>query len=115
MNKENTNGATFKEPSVRVTRARARSLGTSGNSLPPIKPPCKQNQKFVARANCKRSASDGNKVSTFTTAGFQHKRRAVLNDVTNVCCGNSNVDSINSSRIQVYYRMRIFVWELSTY
>ncbi|XP_024930290.2 cyclin-A2-1 isoform X1 [Ziziphus jujuba] len=104
MNKENTHAASSKEPSVRITRARAKDLGASGGILPSLKPSFKQNSKRVLRESSKRPASDENKASANATAGFQHKRRAVLKDVTNISCENSNVEDICASEIQLAKR-----------
>ncbi|PON57964.1 Cyclin [Parasponia andersonii] len=96
MNDENTNAADFEEPLARLTRARAKALETSGGMLPPLRP--SQGQKRVLRAKSKRAALDENKASAVATASFQHKRRAVLKDVTNVSCENSNFNIVNASK-----------------
>lgn len=102
MNDENTNAANFEEPAARVTRARAKALGTSGGMLPPLKP--SQGQKRVLRAKSKRAALDENKASAVATgtASFQHKRRAVLKEINNISCGSSNFNIINASKVQVH-------------
>lgn len=91
MNKENTNAAKVEEPTVRITRARAKAFGTSGEVVSSSKPFFKQDLKHGVRANSKRAASDENKGSAIATIGLQHKRRAVLKDVANVICQNSYV------------------------
>lgn len=101
MSKENTLAANSKEPFVRVTRARAKGLGAPGGILPSLKPSFKQNRKHLLRESSKRAASDENKASANATAGFQHKRRAVLKDVTNISCEDSNAEDIYASKIQV--------------
>ncbi|XP_062098584.1 cyclin-A2-2-like [Humulus lupulus] len=98
MNDENTNVANFEESGVRVTRARARALGTSGGVLPPLKP--SQDQKRALRAKSKRANLDENKASMVAPASFQHKRRAVLKDVTNISCENSNFNNISACKVQ---------------
>lgn len=100
MNKENIIAAKFEEPTVRITRARAKALSTSGGILPSSKGLIKQDQKRVLRTNSKRPASDENKPNA-TTAGLQHKRRAVLKDVTNVFCESSYMNCINATKVQV--------------
>lgn len=99
MNKENTNAANFEAPLVRVTRARAKALVTSGGMPPSSKP--LQDQKRVLRVKSKRSALDENGVSAFPTASFQHKRRVVLKDVTNISCENSKVNVIGATKVEV--------------
>lgn len=95
MNKENRNAARVEEPSVRITRARAKAFGTSAEVLSSSQP-VKQGQKRALRANSKKGASEENKASIISTIGLQHKRRAVLKDVT-----NSNVDWTDASQVQV--------------
>lgn len=96
MNKENKNAARVEEPIVRITRARAKAFGISGEVAGPSKPVVKQGQKRALRANSKTGVSDENKASVVSTIGLQHKRRAVLKDVS-----NSNVDWIDASQVQV--------------
>lgn len=96
MNKENRNAARVEEPSVRITRARAKAFGTSAEVLSSSQPVVKQGQKRALRANSKKGASEENKASIISTIGLQHKRRAVLKDVT-----NSNVDWTDASQVQV--------------
>uniref|UniRef100_A0A5B7CC44 Putative cyclin-A2-2-like n=1 Tax=Davidia involucrata TaxID=16924 RepID=A0A5B7CC44_DAVIN len=97
MNKESRTAAKFEEPTVRITRAQAKALGSSGE-FPPSKPFIKQDQKRVLRPNPKRAASDENKPG-ITVACLQHKKRAVLKDVTNIC-DNSYINSINAAKIE---------------
>ncbi|PSS01164.1 Cyclin-A2-2 like [Actinidia chinensis var. chinensis] len=94
MNKENRT-ATFEEPTVRITRARAKGLATSGG-LPPSRPSIRQDQKPILQQNAKRSASDENKSTLSVTARLQHKKRAVLKDVTNILCDNSHATKVQS-------------------
>ncbi|CAK9168457.1 unnamed protein product [Ilex paraguariensis] len=97
--KENGTNATFQQPTVRITRTHAKALGSSGG-LPPLIPSAKQDQKRVFRPNSKRAALDENKAAVNVTAGLQHKKRAVLKDVTNVFCENSYVNFSNATKIQ---------------
>ena len=99
MNKENTNAAHSEEPLLRVTRSRAKALGTYGGMPTSSKP--WQDHKRVLRAKSKRAEADENKTSAATTASFQHKRRAVLKDVTNISCENAHADVNYASEIQV--------------
>ncbi|CAN6854127.1 unnamed protein product [Brassica oleracea] len=77
-NKETISTAKTRQGNVRVTRSRAKALGTS---ISPSKPVFKQQPKLK-----KRMASDDTRVC-------QHKRRAVLKDVTNTlaCLDGNNV------------------------
>ncbi|KAL2897718.1 Cyclin-A2-2 [Bienertia sinuspersici] len=79
MNKENLSETKVEEPALRVTRARAKALGTSGKVIQ--KPP-RPDQSRVLRVNSKRLASDENK-STAPSSNVHKKRRATLTDVTN--------------------------------
>lgn len=109
MDKENTTAAKVEKPTVRITRARSKALGLSGGIFPSSKPSFKQDQKHVLRSKFKRAASDENKASMAAPAGTQHKRRAVLEDVTNILCENSLMNRIHSSKIQV--RICDLIWE----
>lgn len=100
MNKENTIAAKVEEPTSRITRARAKALGASGGIFPSSKTTFKPDQKRVHRVNSKRAASDENKASLAAISGIQHKRRAVLKDVTNIS-ENSHGNCSNSANIQV--------------
>ena len=100
MKKENKTAAKVEEPTARITRARAKALGSSGGIFPSSKPSFKQDQKHVLCSKFKRAASDENKASTGAPAGIQQKRRAVLEDVTNVLCENSHIN-IHPTKIQV--------------
>lgn len=99
MNKENTNAANTEEPLLRVTRSRAKTLGTYGGMPASLKP--LQDQKRVLRAKSKRAEADESRTSAATTASFQQKRRAVLKDVTNISCENAHVNVNDASEIQV--------------
>ncbi|KAF7830233.1 cyclin-A2-2-like isoform X1 [Senna tora] len=99
MNRESTIGAKDEERPVRITRARARALGSLGGIPPASRPSFKPEQRPILGANSKRAASDENKTSLVTDAGLLHKRRAVLTDVTNVSQKSCN-KYINGSRIQ---------------
>ena len=92
MNNENRT-ATFQEPTIRITQARAKGLATSGG-LPPLRPSIRLDQKPIPQQNSKRLASDQNKSTFSLTARLQHKKRAVLKDVTNILCDNSHAAKV---------------------
>ncbi|XP_057521510.1 cyclin-A2-2-like [Amaranthus tricolor] len=94
MNKENKVATKVEEPTLRITRARAKALGTSGRLIQ--KPPRPEQSRVVGETS-KRSASDENK-STTQASGLQKKRRATLTDVTNVLCEKSYARCINGGR-----------------
>lgn len=105
MNKENIMATNSEQSNVRITRARAKSLGTLGG-LPPLKPLVEKDQKKVAQLVSKRAVTDGNKATVGDTACTQRRKRAVLQDVTNVCCKKSN---IKGSRVQVIISLDIII------
>ncbi|XP_038695641.1 cyclin-A2-2-like isoform X2 [Tripterygium wilfordii] len=100
MSKENESVTKFEEPNARITRARAKALGTSSGIFPSLKSSFKQDENRVLRANSKRAASDENKNSMSGTHGLQHKRRAVLKDVTNIIDEDMNIDGTNATKVQ---------------
>ncbi|CAN4097917.1 unnamed protein product [Withania somnifera] len=99
-----TGSSNLKVPTIRITRARAKALGSSGG-LPPLHPSVMQDKKqgqVTQGIKSKRPASDENKPVTSSSASSQqHKRRAVLRDVTNVLCENPYMNCINGSKFQV--------------
>ncbi|XP_077211719.1 cyclin-A2-1-like isoform X2 [Tasmannia lanceolata] len=98
--KENRLIAGNGEPTARITRAQAASCCSTGGMLPLKPSSMKQDQKRVLRRNSKRAASDENNNTVPATASFQHKRRAKLIDVTNVCGENSYKNCINAAKKQ---------------
>ncbi|KAL9233909.1 hypothetical protein vseg_008843 [Gypsophila vaccaria] len=82
MNKENTTTVKAVEPPLRITRARAKALGTTGGNVQ--KPPRLESNR-LHRANLKRPASDEEN-QTAPPASLQKKRRTILADVSNVLC-----------------------------
>ncbi|KAK6140985.1 hypothetical protein DH2020_025276 [Rehmannia glutinosa] len=96
MNDENRS-SNLREPTVRITRARAKALSSS-SGLPPLYPSSKPDGKQVLRANMKRAASDDNKQAATSAACPQHKKRAVLKDLTNITCENLYINCINAAR-----------------
>ncbi|KAJ4828251.1 hypothetical protein Tsubulata_012057 [Turnera subulata] len=97
MNKENTTTAKHEEPTARITRSRAKAMGISGRTLPPLKPSFKQDQKLALRAKTKRAASDENKTAVTAIAGLKHKRRAALKDVSNSIGDNPYINYIDAA------------------
>ncbi|KAK1376032.1 Cyclin N-terminal domain-containing protein [Heracleum sosnowskyi] len=95
MKKENLVAATVREPTTRVTRARA-AASQSSEGLLILGSSKQQGQKRDLRKNSKRVAVDENNSCAPTN---QHKRRAVLKDVSNVCLDNSNTNCANASKI----------------
>ncbi|KAG8481930.1 hypothetical protein CXB51_026668 [Gossypium anomalum] len=96
MRKENVVSANGGEFNGRLTRARAAALCASRQL--PLKAPTQPDQKRVLRA--KRTASDGNNTNAAENASHHCKKRAVLQDLTNVCCNNSYRMCINATKIQ---------------
>lgn len=121
MNKENIMATNSEQPNVRITRARAKSLGTLGG-LPPLKPLMNEDQNKVAQLDSKRAqpdskrdVTDGKNAVVGCTAFPQRKKRAVLQDVTNIGRNKSN---IKGGRVQVIVTLDINIlvdlWFLST-
>ncbi|KAH6760658.1 hypothetical protein C2S52_008694 [Perilla frutescens var. hirtella] len=98
MNDENWS-SNLGEPTARITRARAKSLGSS-SGLPPLYPSAKQDDKRVLRASLKRAAPENNKPAGSSAACHPHKKRAVLKDVTNINCDNLYIKCINAAKGQ---------------
>ncbi|CAI0416883.1 unnamed protein product [Linum tenue] len=102
MNKENGNDAKVEEPTVRITRARARASGASAGAFPASKPSFKQELKRVPKVSTKRPASEENKMR----GGVQCKKRAALQEVTNILTEHSDANSTNTSRTQASRQTR---------
>lgn len=98
MRKESLVTAKGGELTAPLTRARAAAFRASGQ-LPPLKALTQQNQKRTLRGNPKSAASDENNNGP-NNACLQRKRRAVLQDVTNVCCEGSYRNCLNAAKIQ---------------
>ncbi|CAH1422573.1 unnamed protein product [Lactuca virosa] len=79
-------GANIGEPTFRVTRARAAACKPSVGS----EVPKGQGQDRLLRKNPKRSVLDERNNNTTAVSSAQNKRRAVLKDVTNICCDNNS-------------------------
>ncbi|MFS8003118.1 putative cyclin domain-containing protein [Helianthus anomalus] len=95
MNKENAPGSNIQKPISRITRARAKALGISGDTLPLQ---AKHESNRVLQPNCKRASSDNR--PTDVGSSFQSKRRAVLKEVTNMPLNDLNKKIINGTKIQ---------------
>ncbi|KAA8540443.1 hypothetical protein F0562_024638 [Nyssa sinensis] len=98
MKKENLVIANVGQPTARITRARA-AVCSASRGMPPSEAPKQQARKRVLQTNSKRAALDETNTSASVTAYVQHKRRAVLKDVTNVCCENSYRNCLNAAKI----------------
>ncbi|CAI9289086.1 unnamed protein product [Lactuca saligna] len=94
MNKENVHSANIQKPTERITRARAKALGISGN-LPPLHPLAKQEPKQGQQPKSKRGPSDNKFSSIDVGSSFQSKRRAVFKDVSNMPFDDLNIKVIN--------------------
>ncbi|XP_024183698.1 cyclin-A2-4 isoform X1 [Rosa chinensis] len=106
MKRQNLATANVKEFPGRITRARAASLDTS-RQFPPLKActqPKQQSQKPALRVNPKRASVDENNENEAGNACIQHKRRAVLQDVTNTFCKPSYGDCFNATKVQAKKR-----------
>lgn len=90
-------GATFGDPTVRVTRARAAASQSSVSSDPSKE----QGLSRVLRKNPKRSVQDENNNKTNAMGSAHNKRRAVFKDVTNICSDNSFRNCIIPAKILV--------------
>ncbi|KAL5975196.1 hypothetical protein ACLOJK_031875 [Asimina triloba] len=91
--------AVIRDLPARITRARAAAIHSMGG-LPPLKPSVKQAQKQLQHGNSKRAALGGNTDTASVAVPAQNKKRAVLKDVTNVCCDNSYGNCINAAKVQ---------------
>ncbi|KAJ9190108.1 hypothetical protein P3X46_001339 [Hevea brasiliensis] len=99
MKKENVLPTNFGDINGRITRSRAAALHASSR-MPSLRAYAQQGQKHISRAKSKRAALDENNTTAPENAGTEPKRRAVLQDVTNVCCENSYRSCFNATRIQ---------------
>lgn len=99
MKKENLLAATVREPTARVTRARAAAASQSSKGLLSLDSSKQQCQKRDSRKTSKRVAL-AEKDSCAPTN--QNKRRAVLRDVTNVRGDSLNTNCFNASNITVF-------------
>ncbi|CAA2997871.1 cyclin-A2-2-like isoform X1 [Olea europaea subsp. europaea] len=99
MNKENRSSEVV-GPTMRITRARTKALGSSGG-LPPLHPSTKQDARRVLQTTTKRVASDENEPAASSSAFSQHKKRAILKEVTNTLCENSYRNCFNATKVHL--------------
>lgn len=92
MKKENSVNLKAGDVPGRLTRARAAAFRASGQ-LPPLKGVSQQSQKQLLEANPKRAVSNN--------ACLPRKKRAALQDVSNICCEDTDRSSLNATKIQV--------------
>lgn len=97
-NEKAVSGNTIPPHSRPITRALASALRASSNLITSSEVVATTliNPGKVLRANSKRTASDDKNV-----ANNAPKRRAVLNDITNVTCKDSYTNCFNAAKIQV--------------
>ncbi|KAG1358635.1 cyclin-A2-1 [Cocos nucifera] len=100
MMKENSITAGYGVPNVRITRAQAAAIHENGGVLPLIPSLMKREKMQTQQAKYKRAATDENSQTASLTAGFQHKKRAVLKDVSNICADNSYRHCIPVANVQ---------------
>lgn len=92
----------------RMTRSRAANLKSS-TCVASSSAPTEQNKKGFLQAKPKRAALDENNINVADNPRRQPKRRAVLQDVTNVCCDNAYRSCFNATKIQVNMLSPLFV------
>ncbi|KAK3020550.1 hypothetical protein RJ639_047462, partial [Escallonia herrerae] len=98
MKKENLVSAPVRGPTVRVTRAQAAASLSSGAMISSEVSKL-QDQKRALRKNYKRSATEEKTTSAPINMPVAHKRRAVLKDVTNICCDKSYKNCLNVAKL----------------
>ncbi|XP_038987836.1 cyclin-A2-1-like isoform X2 [Phoenix dactylifera] len=103
MRKENSITAGYRVPTVRITRARAAAIRANGGGgvLPLLPSLAKREKMQTQQGKSKRAPTDENSQTASLSAGFQHKKRAVLKDVSNVCADNSYRHCIPAANVQV--------------
>ncbi|KAJ8755854.1 hypothetical protein K2173_024399 [Erythroxylum novogranatense] len=99
MRKENAVSVTVGQLNGRMTRARIAALRASGKLLP-SKAPIEQDQKRILRPNSKRAALDENNTRANENVLVRYKKRAVLQDVTNVCCDRTYGSCFRTTKLQ---------------
>lgn len=100
MKKENRAKSDFGEPTVRITRARAAAYQQHG-AMPSREQSKEQYQKEVTGPILKRAALDERDGKAALMACTRNKKRAVLKNITNVCCENPYKKRVNASKIPV--------------
>ncbi|KAL4199437.1 hypothetical protein AMTRI_Chr03g51110 [Amborella trichopoda] len=131
--KENSVMAGNREPMGRITRARASASGLNSGPLLsespnvqkenrkglrgtskkatldensnvfPSKPNLRHDKKWDLRGTSKRSALDENHVGP-SNPSLQYKRRAVLRDVSNICCESRYMKCMTAAKPQIVNR-----------
>ncbi|KAG1334050.1 putative Cyclin-A2-1 [Cocos nucifera] len=99
MKKENSVAAGHGAPTGRITRARAAVFHANGGVIPSLSSIAKPEKKQT-QGKSKRAARDENSRPASLTAGFQHKKRAVLKDVSNICFDSSYRDCKPAAKVQ---------------
>lgn len=92
MKKEKSFSSKAGQLPSRLTRARAASF-RAAEQLPPLKRVARGKQKQYQENNPKTTISDN--------ISLPSKKRAVLQDVINVCCENTYRSCFNATKIQV--------------
>lgn len=101
MKKQSSIAANVGDSTGIMTRSRAATLASqSSGFVASYRAPSVQTRKRVLRENPKKAASDENNIIVTDNPCRQHKRRAVLQDVTNVCCENSYRSFFHAAKIQ---------------
>lgn len=108
MKKQNSMTSNVGDFAGRITRAQAAALSSAGQ-MPPLKDHVEENKRMARQGNTKRAALDENNTDAPDNPHHQHKRRAVLRDVTNVCCKSSCKSCFNDTKIQVNAFSSLFV------
>ncbi|KAI5660562.1 hypothetical protein M9H77_29355 [Catharanthus roseus] len=98
MKKENRAKSDFGEPTIRITRARAAAYQQHG-AMPSREQSKEQYQKEVTGPILKRAALDERDGKAALIACTRNKKRAVLKNITNVCCENPYKKRVNASKI----------------
>ncbi|KAH9714701.1 cyclin-A2-4 [Citrus sinensis] len=102
MKKQSSIAANVGDSTGIMTRSRAATLASqSSGFVASSRAPSVQTRKRVLRENPKKAASDENNIIVTENPCRQHKRRAVLQDVTNVCCENSYRSFFHAAKIQL--------------
>lgn len=104
MRKENLVSAKVGGLNGCITRARASALRASGQKVP-LKALSQQAPKM--RRNTGKAALDESKANAKSNPCLQQKKRAVLQDVTNVLCETSYKNCFNAAKIEVHFLSRI--------
>ncbi|TVU50147.1 hypothetical protein EJB05_01504 [Eragrostis curvula] len=88
-------------PSGRITRSRAAANRAMSEVVPSESLPVNTALRQTAKGKRKRGALDENASENATTSVPQPKRRTVLKDVTNLCCGNASKNCNTLTKLQL--------------